>query len=197
MRYDGAMAMLALNRGGLPADSPAVRAGNGGGGDDLADEQKPDSGGGGGGGGGAGPGDEGEGGGGDQTRWVTVASFSIPTQAHLARLRLENADVDCFLLDENLVSTNWLLSAAIGGIKLQVPEDQAERAREVLGADAIPWDESEAVELAKCRVCGKGEYGPAELSWWVIGVSVLLLGIPLLFLPRRWKCEVCGAEMAE
>lgn len=149
-----------------------------------------------GGGGGDGDHDPGDSGGGDgRTRWITVASFSIPTQAHLARLRLENADIDCLLVDEHTVSTNWLLSPAIGGIKLQVPEDQVKLARELLGADAIHWDETEAIEAARCKACGKGEYVLTPISPWIVLVSIVLLGIPLLFLPRRWTCDHCGAAL--
>ena len=58
----------------------------------------------------------------DPTRWVTVATFWQPTHAHIARLKLESEDIDCMIIDENLVATDWLYASAVGGIKLQVPE---------------------------------------------------------------------------
>jgi hypothetical protein len=126
---------------------------------------------------------------------VTVASFALPTEAHMARLRLESEGVDCLLIDEHTVSVYWFLSPALGGIKLQVPVDQVEQAREVLGAEAVEWDEGEAIEAARCARCGEGDYEMAPIPKWAMVLSVALLGIPLLFIPRRWRCERCGAWM--
>ena len=60
-------------------------------------------------------------------RWVTLATFLHPAEAHIARLRLEAAGVACVLLDEMMAATNCL-ALAIGGVKLQVPAADAERA---------------------------------------------------------------------
>lgn len=131
-------------------------------------------------------------------RWVTVASFSLSTEAHLARLKLEHENIDCVIVDEHMISTNWLLSPALGGIKLQVPPDQARMARELLGDNAIPpspWDERELAEFARCPHCGVGEFVQVPPSRWVLGISVLLLGLPLLFLPPRWACNHCRKPM--
>lgn len=130
-----------------------------------------------------------------RVRWVTVAAFSLATEAHLARLKLEAEDVDCVLVDEHLISTNWLLSPAIGGIKLQVPEDQLARAREVLGAQAVEWDEADQKLASACPHCGVGEFVPAPRARWTFAVSLLLLGLPLLFLPKRWVCDHCGTPL--
>lgn len=142
-------------------------------------------------------GDGGGGGGGKGPEWITVATFSLSTQAHLARLKLESEDIDCVIVDEHLITTNWLLSPAVGGIKLQVPRDQATVARQVLGGEAVVWDEAEAIEMSRCPKCGQGEFRPAPTPRWVLAVSVALLGIPLLFLPKRWVCDRCGAVMGE
>lgn len=142
-------------------------------------------------------GDNGDSGGGGGEAWVTVATFSVSAAAHLARLKLEGEGVPCVIVDEHVISTNWLLSPAVGGIKLQVPKGWLERARAVLGEEspevaASGW-EGEALDAARCKTCGKGEYAVARPPMWAVLVSVLALGIPLLFLPRVLKCEVCGA----
>ncbi|MEM7808333.1 MAG: hypothetical protein AAF561_09505 [Planctomycetota bacterium] len=63
--------------------------------------------------------------------WQTVAAYQHPSEAHLARLRLEAAGLRCLLLDE-LVAATQCLSLAIGGVKLQVPEPQVDEARRLL-----------------------------------------------------------------
>ena len=76
--------------------------------------------------------DDGRGGDGDRGPWVTVATFWQPMDAHLARIKVESLDIDCVLLDEFLVATDWLYANAVGGIKLQVPAARADEAREAL-----------------------------------------------------------------
>jgi hypothetical protein len=39
---------------------------------------------------------------------VTVAAFNMPYQAHLAKARLEAADIPVFIRDEHLISINQL-----------------------------------------------------------------------------------------
>ena len=70
----------------------------------------------------------------DPRRWVTLATFWHPTEAHLARLRLEHAGVACVLLDELTAATNCF-AIAVGGVKLQVPKAQAGRAAALLGRE--------------------------------------------------------------
>jgi hypothetical protein len=51
---------------------------------------------------------------------MTVATFDVLMEAELARGYLENQGIRCYLADAELVNTAWYLSAAMGGIKLQV-----------------------------------------------------------------------------
>ena len=62
-------------------------------------------------------------------RLVTVASFSTALHAHLARLRVEAEGIQCFIADEHIVGA---FGAAVGGVKLQVEADDAERATAIL-----------------------------------------------------------------
>lgn len=55
--------------------------------------------------------------------------------AHIALGRLHAEDIFATLADQHLVQTDWLYSPAVGGIKLQVREADAARARELLARD--------------------------------------------------------------
>lgn len=55
--------------------------------------------------------------------------------AHIALGRLQAEELPAFLSDEHLVQTDWLYSIAVGGIKLQVEPQYAERARRILATD--------------------------------------------------------------
>ena len=63
---------------------------------------------------------------------MTVATFGDPVEANLAKNRLESSGVQAFLADEETVNMDWLLGNAIGRIKLQVGDQDAEAARTLL-----------------------------------------------------------------
>lgn len=65
-------------------------------------------------------------------RLITIETYDNAMQATLARNYLEAAGVRCVLADEHAVSSLWHLSNAIGGIKLQVAEEDFDRACELL-----------------------------------------------------------------
>ncbi len=64
--------------------------------------------------------------------WVTIAVYDNPLLAHIARGSLEASGIPCFLADEHIVSTNWLVSIAVGGVKLQVPQEWRQVGTEIL-----------------------------------------------------------------
>ena len=73
----------------------------------------------------------------------TVATFDTIIDAHIAMGRLEAVNIACSLMDEHLIQTDMLYSPALGGIKLQVDQKDAARARQALAedySDLIPPD---------------------------------------------------------
>lgn len=144
------------------------------------------------------------GGGGDDYRdnggrWVTVATFWLAPEAHIARLRLESEGIDCVIVDENLVATDWLFANAVGGIKLQVPADQAVRARETLApAAGRPAADAAGEPLydgqARCPRCGSDDVFRTPLSRRAAFLCILFLGAPLPLLRPRTRCAACGFE---
>lgn len=67
--------------------------------------------------------------------WVTIRRYSLPFEAHLDRSRLESEGIGAFVADEHTVNMQWMLSNAIGGVRLQVQEDDLYRARQILEED--------------------------------------------------------------
>ena len=66
---------------------------------------------------------------------TTIATFDNMPAAHIAKGRLEAEGIPSWLMDENLVQTDWLYNIAVGGIKLQVEPHYAKRARTILDTD--------------------------------------------------------------
>jgi hypothetical protein len=83
--------------------------------------------------------------------WVTIATFMWRHEAELAKAHLEAADIEAALADEGIVAANPLLANAVGGIKLNVPRAEADRAEQVL---AEMSETPEAADNA-CLSCGK------------------------------------------
>ncbi len=60
--------------------------------------------------------------------WITIHSVTYPADAYVIQPALENEGFTVFLKDELTVQVDNFMSNAIGGIKIQVPKDQAENA---------------------------------------------------------------------
>jgi hypothetical protein len=63
---------------------------------------------------------------------VTVQQYRDLTEAQLAMGVLESAGIPCYLRDENTVRTQWFWSNLIGGIRLQVREEDRPAAEALL-----------------------------------------------------------------
>jgi len=68
----------------------------------------------------------------DLERLVTVESFSSPWQAQLARACLESEGIHAVVADEHFYRLYGALSGTLGGVKLQVRPEEAQRASELL-----------------------------------------------------------------
>jgi hypothetical protein len=66
---------------------------------------------------------------------VTIARYSWPYEAELAKSHLEAAGIMAFVTDEYMVNLNWFYSNAMGGLRLQVAEQDVEAAKEILAQD--------------------------------------------------------------
>ena len=119
---------------------------------------------------------------------ITVASFTLPMEAQLARMRLESEGVHVFMLSANQVSMNWLMSNALGGIQLQVPPSEAERARQILVDNPV----GSALSNTVCPRCDSPKVHRAKLSWRISMLSTHLLSIPLPFTKGNLQCDNCG-----
>lgn len=68
----------------------------------------------------------------DPSRLVTVARFDRLHEAHLARMRLDDAGIPCTLTHEDMAGLPTAFDPEHGRAKLRVPADRADAARAVL-----------------------------------------------------------------
>lgn len=122
---------------------------------------------------------------------VTIATYSQVFEADLSRATLGAHGIECFLPDEHVASLSPAYVPALGGVRLQVSEIDAEKALEILreeGSDE--YEEENEEDGPRCPRCGS-QYAYFEWSAAVVWFSILLLYIPLLFFSKRWSCRTC------
>ena len=77
---------------------------------------------------------------------VVVRSYDRPHEAELDANRLREADIEVSVEDDNLVGNDPLLSNAVGGVKLRVAEEDADRAVDVLEEEREASLEADEIE---------------------------------------------------
>jgi hypothetical protein len=81
--------------------------------------------------------------------FVIVAKFITSAEANLAKSKLDAADIQCFVDNEN-----YLYSRPMGCVNLQVWEKDREQALTVLGLTAIPDETDETNDITVvCPYC--------------------------------------------
>ena len=129
-------------------------------------------------------------------RLVTIGSYETPFEANLVKSKLEAFGVDAVLADGETIRLDWLLSNALGGIKVQVPEPDVEEARLVLQSEATREQEEQdmpGAANAVCPACGSSNTHyfldkRGSFSTW------LVFGIPLLPARSKNTCADCGCK---
>ena len=96
------------------------------------------------------------------------------------------------MADDNIVTMNWLYSNAVGGVKVQVPEQEVDHAIDVLdradhGIDSTLSQPGEVI----CMSCGSSDVFYEKRPRIVTFLSFFLFCIPLPFFKARWKCGKC------
>lgn len=114
--------------------------------------------------------------------FTTVARYHDPIEAHIACGRLCAEGIDAHVADDQLGLANWEWRLAVGGIRLRVPDADAERARDVLreldaGDYALEADGSDDPDLRTPPL----ESWSSRMAW----IALMLLNIPLPWKRRR------------
>lgn len=65
-------------------------------------------------------------------KWVTIAQFYTPSDFLVLETKLKDEELDYRVLDKNTTEVHPLISSAIGGIKLQVKEEDYHDVAEIL-----------------------------------------------------------------
>jgi DNA-directed RNA polymerase subunit RPC12/RpoP len=129
-------------------------------------------------------------------KFVMLRAYDHYVEAHLQLQRLEAEGIRAALQDEYTVSIDPVLSHAVGGIKIMVPESQWERARRLLEI----WQE-EYDRAVACPACGhQGLERVSALKKpmnWITLLLTWLLGNYAVSSATVYRCVNCGQEWDE
>lgn len=120
-----------------------------------------------------------------------VATFSVLPDAEPCRSALEAAGFDAVLVDENMMSIDPALWVVVKGVKVAVPQSQADEAREFLAA-ADRGELAQSPETAmECPSCGSANLKFVSYP----GQRLAAVVVPLLGGPPQshYECADCGA----
>lgn len=112
-----------------------------------------------------------------------IAAYSKPEEAHLVASLLQGNGIQVHVRDADTVGNYWLYSNAIGGVKIEVADQDEERAREIL---SLP---KEADGLLMCPHCGSGNVKMREMNFCT-AISIFL-GVFIPFACRKVDCAHC------
>ncbi len=133
--------------------------------------------------------------------WVTVERFRDLSAAIVARSALEAAEIPCYLRDENTVRMDWQISNFIGGMRLDVAQEDLEAARATLDGVALSEDPASdtgaALANERCPHCGRTAIHREAKRRGMSLAALLFLALPLPQGRQVWRCEHCGARWEE
>lgn len=136
--------------------------------------------------------------------WITVITFTYPSEAHMAQGFLESEGVESILKDEMTAQVNNFYSNAIGGVKIQVIDKDYENALSILKkggyiemekkaeVEVVSLDES--TDINHCPFCHSDNIGKKKVPGiWTLFVSLILTVIFPIF-KKTNICYDCGKE---
>jgi predicted RNA-binding Zn-ribbon protein involved in translation (DUF1610 family) len=126
---------------------------------------------------------------------VTVRSFDNNFKANIALTRLESMGIECFFKDDFTVNIDPILSNAIGGIKIQVREEDAQEALKFLQQ----FDE-EYLQSVKCPQCGKATFtliNKPGATNFITAILTWIFSSYAVATEQVYHCASCGFESKE
>jgi hypothetical protein len=129
-----------------------------------------------------------------QSGLEVVGTFWFLHEADIAKAMLESDGIPAWVLDQNTIRTDWLLTGALGNVKLAVSPEDAERAHELLSADHSAALASAAEHglpahpEERCPACGSAAVAARSVQalpgvrQWLVTLISLAVG---LVVPRR------------
>jgi hypothetical protein len=130
---------------------------------------------------------------------ITLKTFDNSIDANMLRCQLELEGIQSYLKDENTITTNPLYNIALGGIKLQVIEQDYPKANAYLAElENTPYT-NQNNEIISCPSCKSTNIHAGFASYKnITGILSLLTAFVFMIFPfynkKVYKCKECDNE---
>jgi hypothetical protein len=136
----------------------------------------------------------------EEDRMKVIARFPDVSSAEMAKSMLEAQEIAAWIPDANLAGLDWRLGTAIGGVRLQVADEDVEAATELLALVAAAVDEtapSDYTDDEMCPHCRSTHIGPDDQRrlrmLTLLAAPVAVVTLPMMLIRRgRVRCGDCG-----
>jgi hypothetical protein len=128
--------------------------------------------------------------------FTTIRRYRDLSEAIVARCLLESAGIEVDLRDENLVRLDWQVSNFIGGLRLQVEQEDAADATEILdapipetidyGGIGLPYRQPHCPRCQSSNITYQGSDRASAI------LLLFALSLPSPTGPKTWLCEDCA-----
>ena len=131
--------------------------------------------------------------------FLTLKTFDNSIDANMLRCQLELEGIQSYLKDENTITTNPLYNLALGGIKLQVIEQDYLKAKTYLAElENTPYT-NQNNEIISCPSCKSINIQAGFSSYRdITGIISLLTAFVFMIIPfynkKVYKCKECDNE---
>jgi hypothetical protein len=122
----------------------------------------------------------------------TVATFMHAHQAHFLRIRLEEEGIPAIVCDEATSALAPHFIHAIGGIRVQVRDEDVAAASAVVGLDEPMTDLREGMVCPECGSSDIDQELNARRSYVMSFLLLFLIMLPLPFVKRQYRCNQCS-----
>jgi predicted RNA-binding Zn-ribbon protein involved in translation (DUF1610 family) len=127
---------------------------------------------------------------------VKFKFYETALEANRDKQILAESDIQSFIANEQTIQSDWLLSQALGGIQLQVFEDDVEKAEKILADyhenDKFALEVEHTVENPAfdfvCPKCGSNHIYRDDSSTSFFGISLLS--------SHKFVCYYCENEFS-
>lgn len=128
--------------------------------------------------------------------FIVLNSYNTYIDAHIAKGVLESEGIHCWMNDENTITVNPILTNAVGGIKLMVDKENAQRAWDILNEL-----KQEQKKKLSCPKCGSNNIEfvstPRKAANWLSAITTFFLGDYAMAVDKVNHCFDCGHEFPE
>jgi hypothetical protein len=129
--------------------------------------------------------------------FATAASFQDPIEAQIVCGLLQSAGIDAMVADFNLISVNWPMAQALGGVKVQVPHADLDEARKLIAAyeaGELRRGGGDSENEDRCGLCGGTDLAKVvPASQKALALAAFAVAAAPISTRTRRVCNSCGA----